>query len=195
MVATQWKEQFFFELSPATVDVFSEGISESIPGEHLLVKKLPEAFVIRYGSIPEKIYVRDCYKALYERAAQSRICQQQGCSATLFTGAPGIGKSLFLVYFIYRFLTDARFEDKRFALEFTRGEYVCFRPTGAHGEFWCSNEDGIRMRSKQFLLLCDISEAVEPVSRAKWTYIFSSPAPDRYKEILKNSPCYQHGVS
>jgi hypothetical protein len=181
-----------FELSSVAVDIFSEGITESIPGEHLLVKKLPEAFVVRYGSIPEKIYVRDSYKALYESAAQSRISQNVGYSATLFTGVPGIGKSLFLVYFIYRFLTDERFEDKCFALEFTRGEYMCFRPNGADGEFLCSNEDGIRMHSKQFLLLCDISAAVEPVSRAKWTYIFSSPAQDRYKEILKNSPRHKY---
>lgn len=48
------------------------------------------------------------------------------------------------------------------------------------------------MPSKQFLLLCDITEAVEPVSRAKWTYIFSSPAPDRYKEILKNYPSQEY---
>jgi hypothetical protein len=42
--------------------------------------------------------------------------------------------------------------------------------------------------SKDFLLLCDINETVGPVSRAKWTYIFSSPDPARYKEIIKNSP-------
>jgi hypothetical protein len=108
--------------------------------------------------------------------------------ATLFTGVPGIGKSLFLVYFIYRFLADDRFTDKSFALEFTRGTYVCFLPTGADRQFWCSSQDGTSMHSKQFLLLCDITEAVEPVSRAKWTFIFSSPAPNRYKEILKNSP-------
>jgi hypothetical protein len=189
--AAKWKEQFVFEVSSVEVDIFSEGTTESIHGEHLLVKRLPEAFFVRYGSIPEKIYVRDSYKALYESAAQSRIRQQKGYSATLFTGVPGIGKSLFLVYFIYRFLTDERFEDKRFALEFTRGEYVCFQPSGAPGEFWCSSEDGIRMHSKQFLLLCDITEAVEPVSRAKWTFIFSSPAPARYHEILKNSPCQE----
>jgi hypothetical protein len=102
-------EQFAFELSNAKVQIISEGITETIHGEHLLIKKLPEAFVAQYGSIPEKIYVRDCYKTLYECAAQSRIRQQIGYSATLFTGVPGIGKSLFLVYFIYRFLTDERF--------------------------------------------------------------------------------------
>ena len=105
---------------------------------------------------------------------------------TLFTGVPGIGKSLFMVYFISRFLTDERFTDKRFALEFTRGQYLYFRPTGEEGEFWCSIHEGTRR--KDFLLLCDIDETVGPVSRAKWTYIFSSHDPARYKEITKNSP-------
>ncbi|KAJ1407447.1 hypothetical protein B484DRAFT_423651 [Ochromonadaceae sp. CCMP2298] len=195
---TEWGTSISAELIKIYGTVKSLEKAETLfeKAERLLEKaeenERKQAFVIRYGSIPKKIYVRDCYKTLYKCAAQSRIRQQNGYSATLFTGVPGIGKSLFLVYFIYRFLADERFADKKFALEFTRGEYVCFQPSDAHGEFWCSNEDGIRMHSKRFLLLCDISDAVEPVSRAKWTYIFSSPAPARYKEILKNSPCQEY---
>ena len=48
------------------------------------------------------------------------------------------------------------------------------------------------MLSKDFLLLCDIVATTEPVSRAKWTYIFSSPDPKRYKQILKNSPSLEY---
>eukprot|EP01033_Poteriospumella_lacustris_P003541 gene3549-2587_t len=187
--AAKWKEQFVFELCSVDLATFSNGTPGSIRGDHLLVKRLPELFRARYGLIPEKIYVRDAYKTLYETAAQTRFRQQTGTyCATLFTGVPGIGTSLFLVYFIYRFLTDESIKDKRFALEFTRGVYVCFEPSGAPGEFWCSSEDGVRMRPKRFLLLCDIDDAAAPVSRAQWTYIFSSPNPARYKEILKNSP-------
>jgi hypothetical protein len=188
-------EGFSFAWSPAKVDIFSGGITETIHGEHLHITRLPELFAVRYGAIPEIIYVRDSYKTLYECAAQARIHQLKGSySATLFTGVPGIGKSLFLVYFIFRFLSDERFTDKMFVLEFTRGEYVCFQPAyeGCSWEFWCSKQDGSRMLSKPFLLLCDISDAVEPDSRAQWTYIFSSPAPARYKEILKNSPCHEY---
>eukprot|EP01033_Poteriospumella_lacustris_P000245 gene245-164_t len=113
---------------------------------------------------------------------------------TLFTGVPGNGKSLFLVYFIYRFLTDERFEDKRFVLEFTSGTYICFQPNGVPGEFWCSFERASHMRSKEFLLLCDIMELVHPASRAEWTFIFSSPAPARYKEFLKHSPSWEFAL-
>jgi len=112
-----------------------------------------------------------------------------GC-VTLFTGVPGIGKSLFMLYFISRFLVDERFTDKCFALEFTKGVYEYFRPTGEEGEFWYSTQDerGNNKLSTNFLLLCDIAETVGPQSRAKWTYIFSSPDPARYKEIMKNPP-------
>jgi hypothetical protein len=39
-----------------------------------------------------------------------------------------------------------------------------------------------------FLVLCDISALSPPGSRAKWTCIFSSPNPVRFKEIIKNKP-------
>ena len=175
-----------FELSSVKIDIFSEGSTTSIHGEHLLVKKLPNVFKERYGSIPKIVFVRDCYLALYKIATDSMLDASLDYCVTLFTGVPGIGKSLFMVYFISRFLTDERFTNKRFALEFTRGQYLYFRPTGEEGEFWCSIHEGTRR--KDFLLLCDIDETVGPVSRAKWTYIFSSPDPARYREITKNSP-------
>jgi hypothetical protein len=181
----QTKEQFVFELSSVEID---EGSTAFIHGEYLLVKKLPTLFNHRYGSIPKRVFVRDCYRALYKIATDSMVDASLDYCVTLFTGVPGIGKSLFMVYFISRFLTDERFTDKRFALELTRGVYVYFQPTEEEGEFWCSKQDGNRIPSKDFLLLCDINENVGPVSRAKWTYIFSSPDPSRYKEIIKNSP-------
>ena len=181
-----------FELSSVNVDIFSEGTTKSIHGEHLLIKTLPKAFELRYGSIPKTIFVRDCYRELYEIATDSMVDASLDYCATLFTGVPGIGKSLFMVYFISRFLVDERFTDKSFALEFIAGKYVYFQPTGKDGEFWCSLQDGTLMLSKDFLLLCDIVDTTEPVSRAKWTYIFSSPDPKRYKEILKNSPSMEY---
>ena len=181
-----------FELSSVNVDIFSEGTTKSIHGEHLLVKTLPKVFKQRYGTIPKTIYVRDCYRELYKIATDSMVDASLDNCATLFTGVPGIGKSLFMVYFISRFLVDERFTDKSFALEFTAGKYVYFRPTGEEGEFWCSFQDGTYMLSKDFLLLCDIVATVEPVARAKWTYIFSSPDPKRYKQILKNFPNHRY---
>ena len=50
-------------------------------------------------------------------------------SATLSIGVPGMGKSLFLVYCIARFLGDTSFSDKRFALQFYQIQCHYFTPT------------------------------------------------------------------
>jgi hypothetical protein len=163
-----------------------------LPGQHLIVHELPQSFRLRYGLIPESIFVRECYSRLYEIVSGRMLDPSMNFGATLFTGVPGIGKSLFLVYFIHRFLIDANFEDKSFAVEFAKGTYVCFKPTADATKFQSTPQNGSYMQSKDFLLLCDIADAVEPVSRAKWTFLFSSPAPLRYKEILKNAPCFRY---
>jgi hypothetical protein len=113
-----------FELQNVIVGIGPE--SASVQG--LKVDLLPDCFETRYGNIPPVIYVRECYRSLYDTASAS-ILIKQASAATLFTGVPGIGKSLFLVYFIYRFLHDERFEDKCFAVEFEKGKYELFRPT------------------------------------------------------------------
>lgn len=87
-----------FELSSVNVDIFSEGKTTSMQGEHLLVKTLPEVFEQRYGRIPKTIFVRDCYRELYEIATLSMVDESQDFSATLFSGVPGIGKSLYGVF-------------------------------------------------------------------------------------------------
>ena len=156
--------------------------------EQLIVRQLPQQFQVRYSQIPEIIYVRECYRKLYEIVADLMSGELMEWGATLFTGVPGIGKSLFLVYFIYRFLHDDRFPDKRFALELVHNNYICFSPTPKCGVFKCTEQD----RSSNCLLLCDVIENVEPLYRGKWTFIFSSPAPGRYKEIMKNGPNYTY---
>ena len=132
--------------------------------------------------------MRDCYGKLYSIVSDLMLGGLMNYGVTLFTGVPGIGKSLFHIYFIYRFLHDNRFPDKRFAIEFDRGNYCYFQPTSEATLFSRTIQHGYDLESEEFLLLCDISIPTEPFSRAKWTFIFSSPCPPRYKEILKYSP-------
>ena len=71
-------------------------------------------------------FIRNSYRRLYKIVSGTMLRTSR--STMLFTGVSGIGKSLFLLYFICRFLGDNRSPDKCFALEFNRGEYDYFEP-------------------------------------------------------------------
>ena len=159
--------------------------------KYLIVRDIPDFFVARYGSFPQRIYIRKCYKDLYELAVQSIVGMRNHFGVTVFTGVPGIGKSLFLLYCIFRFRRDARFENKRFAVEFDAGTYYVFEATEDENVFLMEYiADGGRLTSRDFLLLCDITLPVEPLARAKATLIFSGPNPQRYRCIAQNDPSF-----
>jgi len=158
-------------------------------GQHLIIHKLPEIFQQRYGKVPKQIFVRECYISLYKTVSDKMVKGDMEYGVMLFTGVPGIGKSMFLIYFIYRFLHDNQFKDKRFALEFQQGLYFSFKPTPDDATvFLCTSKRAELIQPKNFLLLCDIHDTLPPFSRAKWTFIFSSPTPARYREMLKHFP-------
>ena len=163
-----------------------------VEGRLLLVEQLPKSFELRYGAIPEKIFIRQCYLDLYERAAGLMFSGKMKKGVALFTGVPGIGKSLFLIYFLYRYLHDDRFPDKRFALEFDREKYSYFEAVDpAKAEDFACFELSNKEILLEVLVLADIAAPVEPAWRAKHVFIFSSPNPLRYKEMMKIEPRYR----
>ena len=164
---------------------------ERVQGQFLEFSDLPGLFETRYGAIPSQILVRNSYKILYARVTKI-MHDEKRRTATLFTGIPGIGKSLFLLYFIICFIDDESFPDKRFAIEFCPGEYHYFEPTGTQGEFQCRSVNNDDLPLHEILLLSDIIEPQLPKNRARWTFIFSSPNPKRYKELLKYEPRYKY---
>ena len=58
-------------------------------------------------------------------------------------------------------------------------------------EFACFELSNKAIRSRKVLLLCDIVALEEPEWRGKYTFIFSSPNPLRYKEMMKNKPHFK----
>jgi hypothetical protein len=107
-------------------------------------------------------------------------------STHLITGVPGIGKSLFMLYFLCRLIHEKRIA--KFALEFNQGSYHVFeRSEHESNQFWYSFQNS-SLNLSDTLLLCDIIDAKEPFQHAKWKMIFSSPNKDRYKESMKISP-------
>ncbi len=111
--------------------------------------------------------------------------------ATLFTGVPGIGKSVFLIYFLFRFLNDERFPDKRFALEFLEGTYHYFEPCSTGG-FYCSQETVHSCPVLEIPIFSDIKGEIEPCGHGKWLFIFSSPNPKRFKETMKTGLSFEY---
>lgn len=164
----------------------------------LVIEALPEAVRTRYGlSNRMEIIVRTCYKSLYS-IITAEMASGVSMPVFLITGVPGIGKSMFSLYFIYRYLQDDRFPDKSFFIEYAQGEYFHFQSDEAHvmrdevsgevKEF--SFEFSVRKDhepSAQDLLISDIKGKQEPKQQGRWTLIFASPNSERYKQTM-NAP-------
>ena len=178
------------------VNLFGE--LDLVDNEKYLRMNYPDILLTRYGSIPERIYVRKCYEELYDISTAFMMNQKIERPVALFTGVPGIGKSLFLLYFVFRFYNDNRrfyndnpLLDKRFALEFEYQKYKLFTPSDSHGIFRVQDVTDVCLVS-DCLVLSDIKAPVEPGGRTKCLLIFSSPNQSRYKETMKTSPCFTY---
>ena len=162
---------------------------EQITGEYLYPGLLPRPFISRYEDLPEENFVRECYKELYELVSTTTMNPEYDApSGAVFTGTPGIGKSIFLIYFLWLFLSDPRFPDKRFAVEFKQDIYFVFEPVnGTSNTFNMYRVTDDDFPFHEFLLLCDHDDTTSPYRKGKWTFVFSSPNEIRFKEFAKRS--------
>jgi hypothetical protein len=164
-----------------------------IPGRFLVVDDIPDVFTRRYGSIPRGIFVRTCYEDLYDVATTHLKTPNDSSQNVLFTGVPGIGKSLFMIYFLCEFSMDDRFPDKKFAIQFASKEYGVYVPTATPNEYsYKKYDDYEKFKLKEYPLFVDILGEHQPEAHGKWTLIFSSPNPKRYKEVIKAAPAWMY---
>ncbi|KAK7440828.1 hypothetical protein VKT23_016906 [Stygiomarasmius scandens] len=63
----------------------------------------PDKGIFDLGPTPSQLYIRPCYKDLY-----NYLLSQSDQRGTLVTGSPGIGKSCFLVYALVRRLMEGK---------------------------------------------------------------------------------------
>eukprot|EP01039_Chlorochromonas_danica_P011205 gene11205-12497_t len=195
MLASKALVDFRGEIIEFSIPLYSEGVVRQYEVEYLEIKTLPVMFYERYGKIPSRIYIRPCYKKLYDIVTLLMPIYQGQLPATLFTGVPGIGKSLFLIYFLFRFLFDERFSDKRFVLELglMSGEYHYFVPEAEQpGVFECSITSHGKCPLLEVPIFSDLKDMAEPRCKGKWLFIFSSPNPLRYKQTMNNSPKFRY---
>ena len=156
------------------------------PVFHLEWSKLPQPLATRYQRNPKKLYIRQCYRDLYDQSiAVMKKFQSEG--VTLFTGTPGIGKSMFLLYYIFRLIADQGTEALRFAFQCESTWYYLFERLSVGANFTQTVKVCRGDNPPKCLLLADLTSVSEPAYGATWTCIFSSPNEGRYKEIMKNS--------
>ena len=140
---------------------------------------------------PVEIYIRQCYVEM-EQLLQKFVSDADR-SATVVTGVPGIGKSLFLVYFLVCRVVNGL---EIFWVQTVQNVLTLFERTDRAST---SASNGVRatFRATPYdmgaetgsiandLLLVDMTDALHPSMHAKHTIVFSSPNPLRYKELLK----------
>ncbi len=155
----------------------------------LIIDEIPAEFDLRYGHVKRNILIRQAYIDLYKAVTDIMLkAPLDRTLAALFTGVPGIGKSIFMIYLLCMYSEDDRFTDKRFAFECHSGSYHYYIPTDVRGKFRCISGVCARYcKLDEILLIADISEPRQPMNHAKWSLIFSSPNPLRYKEFMKTS--------
>lgn len=191
--------RFAFELvtNDVGIEAASQNVAQQEHGDFLIIRELPDIFFRRYlRSMPRKLLIRKCYKEIYAQVSENMLRCNDRLPTFLLSGVPGIGTSMFLIYFLYRFLHDDRFPDKRFALEFSRGKYYYFQPiTWLQGQFVEIGEvTSGWLPLVDIPVFSDIQGTTEPGSHCKWLFIFSSPNPLRFKYIMKAANCWTYTV-
>jgi hypothetical protein len=122
-----------------------------------------------------QLFVRESYVKIYD-LIMHRI--DAGSRHHLVTGVPGIGKSSFSLYFLWRYLRDNR---GPVLCEFNYNTILMIEPNSSY----LQRADCL-VQSLRYPYLVDLNDKVEPEKGVgSFTVVFSSPDPSRYKEMMK----------
>ena len=134
----------------------------------------------------QSVYVRSSYIDIFSLICNSII---SGTMRIVVTGTPGIGKSTFLYYFIWKFLNDEKgsLNQNRFNLyiqctPFTVLQFINDRVIELNG----IDATKTLKRDNKALVLVDMVESVEPMGCTGIRIVLSSPNPARFKEFSKS---------
>jgi hypothetical protein len=134
-----------------------------------------DAPLVQFKNITS-IMVRESYEKIYEL-----ILANLGINFKdhLVTGVPGIGKSNFCLYFLWRYLQDN--PGSRILWESEYDHIYSLSPSNSFmtNRMVCTN--------LQVPYLVDFSATMEPSPNiGLFTIVFSSPDPKRYKQMMKD---------
>jgi hypothetical protein len=147
----------------------------------LISGEVVDGFIRWPSSLPifdlTSVMIRECYIAIYDSILQS----SQNKTRVVVTGVPGIGKSLFALYFAWRYSVDH--SEKGFLFEKSADEIWLFDPRHQFRVFKRSEARGFT----DIPYLVDLNEKKLPGEFIGcFGVVFSSPCPDRFKEWAKN---------
>lgn len=147
----------------------------------LIVGKVEDGYIRWPSELPifgvTSIMIRECYVSIYNSILQS--CGRK--KRNLVTGVPGIGKSLFALYFAWRYCVEH--PGKGFIFEKIVDEIWLFHPQHLFKQL--TRAEARRINDVPYLV--DLIEKKLPGELIGcFGVVFSSPCPDRFKEWIKN---------
>ena len=133
----------------------------------------------------KNIYVRESYKTLTTLIADAMI--KEGIKGFVVTGTPGIGKTIYLHYFLWLLLkrqTNINDQvDRKIYLQRSSRVIHSFQGDRVVAIDSMTAETTV-LYDKNCILLVDMVEENEPILCSGTTIIFSSPNPKRYKQFV-----------
>ena len=140
------------------------------------------AKVLRFDPLPLQglqaerdltLFVRDVYEQLYEETMRLRAL---GYPGFVFTGTPGIGKSVFRIYSMWRLAQREDSRIRRIFVQLGEGTNVlCFTCDGGVVAYTVGDFKALSLDQIADVLLFDTTKKVEPPVVATCTFVFASP--------------------
>jgi hypothetical protein len=122
-----------------------------------------------------RIMVRESYENIYDLISAN---VRNNFKDHLVTGVPGIGKSHFCLYFLWRYITENPGSPILFESSLNMIYYLSPSNSFMTTRIVCTN--------LQYPYLVDFREVCEPAPTiGLFTVVFSSPDPKRYKQMMK----------
>lgn len=139
--------------------------------------------------LERSIYVRDEYIKLFE-IIWGEVNQVDGIRKFLVTGAPGIGKSMFAYYFIWRYLHDAQYQTtadgskRNIYFEINQDEVLYFTGNKTFAMKKPDTAKNVIKHDRHSIVFTDMKALQEPLEAGAVNIFLVSPNPIRYKYFL-----------
>ena len=179
-VITSIGGEFCDEMAQSTYETLSNGKLQND-----FIEFTNDVKLLTNHIIVKNIYVRESYKTITALIADKMI--KEGVKRFVVTGTPGIGKSIYLHYFLWVLLTRQTSinnnVERKIYLQGEYGRIYSFQGNKTVSmDAWMASETVLC--DSNCILLVDMVEENEPELCRGTTIVFSSPNLKRYKQFV-----------